>query len=353
VGDHCQNKHIKKILRTQKSGACLVVNSGSVVPRFWAPDFWRCAQEKSDGSNMNYREEQRKRAVSTRDDLFKDPGAGLFFGKARDFVLKDPSLNLWAGIRDDAKEHFASNGIAWWKSTEAEPTGHLLSSQVACVNHLYPLRQRGDVATSVLRHIEPTIVEALPVGDGFVDFEYIGSRQYLKEPAFTRGANCTSVDAVMRGMTADKAVILLLIEWKYTESYSPVNRYIPQRSEVYDPLISSMDGPIVKDVTPQALYYEPFYQMMRQTLLAWQFEKHSELGCTSCLNVHVIPNGNKVLKKTITSPGLHGADIHKAWRTILKAPEKYVVIDPEEMLRPAYELPDTKSWLSYLEARYW
>jgi hypothetical protein len=69
---------------------------------------------------MSYREDQRRRAVSTREALFKDPGTGLFFGKERDFVLKDPSLNLWAGIRDDAKHYFSTNRIAWWKGT---PTG--------------------------------------------------------------------------------------------------------------------------------------------------------------------------------------------------------------------------------------
>ncbi|RMH35563.1 MAG: hypothetical protein D6694_14660 [Gammaproteobacteria bacterium] len=302
---------------------------------------------------MNYREEQRQRAVSTRDYLFKDPGTGIFFGKERDFVLKDPSLNLWAGIRDDAKYHFVANGIAWWKGTEEDPTGHLLSSQVACVNHLYPLRQRCDVATSVLKQIEPSIVESLPIGNGFVDFEYIGSRQYLKEPAFTRGTNCTSVDAVMCGATAEREVILFLIEWKYTESYRPDNLYIPRRAEVYDPLISSKDSPFLTGVKPQDLYYEPFYQMMRQTLLAWQFEIHGEMECARCFNVHVIPNKNKALKERITSPGLQGSDIHEAWRTLLKRPEKYIAIDPEEMLRPAYELPDTKSWLNYLEARYW
>jgi hypothetical protein len=149
---------------------------------------------------MSYREDQRRRAVSSRDALFKDPGTGLFFGKQRDFVLKDPSLNLWAGIRDDAKHYFSTNRIAWWKGSEADPTGHLLSSQVACVNHLYWLRQRRDLATAVLKGIEPTICDALPIDTGYVAFEYIGSRQYLKEPAFTRGANCTSVDAEAGGV---------------------------------------------------------------------------------------------------------------------------------------------------------
>jgi hypothetical protein len=302
---------------------------------------------------MSYREDQRRRAVSSRDTLFNDPGTGLFFGKQRDFVLKDPSLNLWAGIRDDAKHYFSTNRIAWWKGSEADPTGHLLSSQVACVNHLYWLRQRRDLATAVLKGIEPSICDALPIDTGYVAFEYIGSRQYLKEPAFTRGANCTSVDAAMLGVTTSKQRILFLIEWKYTEFYNPEDLYISRRASVYDPLITSADAPFVDGTTPQALYYEPFYQMMRQTLLASQFEKHREMDCARCLNVHVIPKENKDLKQTITSPGLQGRNIHDAWRKILKSPEKYRPIDPSELLVGASSLPDTKSLLNYLKARYW
>jgi hypothetical protein len=302
---------------------------------------------------VTYREAQRQRAVASRDALFKDPGTGLFFGRQREFVLKDPSLNLWAGIRDDAKQYFSTNRIAWWKGAEADPTGHLLSSQVACVNHLYFVRQRKDVATAILKQMDPAISEALPFNGGFVDFEYIGSRQYLKERAFTRGSNCTSVDAAMLGSTSDGHRTLFLIEWKYTESYNRDDLYITRRANAYDSLILSKDGPFVSGISPQVFYFEPFYQMMRQTLLARQFEKHYELDCTRCVNVHVIPGENKDLKETITSPGFRGCNIHDAWRRILKAPEKYVALDPYELLKTATDMPDTRSWLNYLKARYW
>ena len=302
---------------------------------------------------MTYREDQRKRAVETRDALFKDPGTGLFSGKERDFVLKDPSLNLWPGIRDDAKHYFSANRIPWWKGSADDPTGHLLSSQVACVNHLYYIRQRKDIATRVLRTLDSNIQEALPIGTGYVEFEYIGTCQYLKERAFTRGANCTSVDAVMLGSTANNQRVLFLIEWKYTEFYNSEDLYIPRRSIVYDSMISSDEGPFVAGLSPRTLYFEPFYQMMRQTLLAWQFEKHSELSCSRCVNVHVIPGANKQLKGTITSPGLKGRNIHDAWRRILKTPEKYIPADPYDLLKDARELVDTKSWLIYLKQRYW
>ncbi len=302
---------------------------------------------------MSYREDQRQKAVEIRDALFRDPGSGAFYGKTRDFVLKDPSLNLWDGIREDAKQYFKRNGIPWWKGTANDPTGHLLSSQVACLNHLYFIRQRKDIATALLNHILPEIVEAGVVDDGFVEFEYIGKTQYLEERAFTRGANCTSLDAVMLGVTAAGKRILFLIEWKYTEMYEPENQYTPERAIVYDAFISRPDGPFISGTNPKDLYFEPFYQMMRQTLLGWHFKLNRELNCEKCINVHVIPNKNLELKENITAPGLSGQDIHVAWKRILKVPESYVSIDPESMLRTSEHLVDTQSWLSYLNARYW
>ena len=47
---------------------------------------------------MSYREDERKRAIKIRDELFRDPGAGIFSNIEREFVLQDPTLNLWAGI---------------------------------------------------------------------------------------------------------------------------------------------------------------------------------------------------------------------------------------------------------------
>jgi hypothetical protein len=157
----------------------------------------------------------------------------------------------------------------------------------------------------------------------------------------------------MLGSTAEKKRVIFLIEWKYTECYEPDDLFISRRSDVYDPLIRGADGPFVSDLKPRSLYFEPFYQMMRQTLLAWQFEKHGELECSRCVNVHVIPKENKDLKETVTAPDLRGRNIHDAWQNVLKSPTKYIPLDPYEMLKDARNLPDAKSWLAYLKARYW
>ena len=179
---------------------------------------------------MSFLERERQRLIEERDRQFKDPGLGLFFGKPREFVLSEAAANLWEGIRADAIEYFARNSISWWKGDGNEPTGHMLSSQVACVNHLYLLRQSPDLANAVLRAIDPEDVEAEVVGDGYVEFEFIGARQYLAERAFTRGANCTSVDAFMIGLTAHGGRRAFLAEWKYTGWYPREDKYIRERA---------------------------------------------------------------------------------------------------------------------------
>jgi len=302
---------------------------------------------------MSYREDERKKAIKIREALFRDPGAGIFYKKERDFVLKDPTLNLWAGIRDDAINYFERNNIAWWMGDEkSEPTGHLLSSQVACLNHLYFARQRKDVATAILKNVSDKIEVALTVDDGYVEFEAIGGENYLGERSHTRGANCTSVDAIMVGKKYDGLNILILVEWKYTEEYSEKNLYIPDRYNVYNPLLDENDCPI--EITKyELLYYEPFYQLMRQTLLGWKMVQAGEYQCDEYIHVHVIPENNIELKDKVTSPGVKGSNMSGAWKSVLREPERYIVISPENFIKPASICPDTHSIITYLEKRYW
>ena len=74
--------------------------------------------------------------------------------------------------------------------------------------------------------------------------------------------------------------ILVLIEWKYTEEYREENKYIPERYNIYNKLLQEYDSPIVTE-DYESLYYEPFYQLMRQTLLGW---KMAQLGSTNVMN---------------------------------------------------------------------
>jgi hypothetical protein len=301
----------------------------------------------------SYREHQRRKAIEFRESNTSDPGGGIFIGIPREFLLINPALNLWEPIRFDAIKYFEKNRIRWWNGADHLPSGHLLSSQIACVNHLFFLRNQKNFSTKVLQSICSDIEEALIVDDGYVEFEYIGSKQYLKEQGFSRGANCTSIDAVMFGKRHDGRRVLFLIEWKYTESYNRQSKYIPERAIVYDKLIESTQGQFSDKFPREAYYYEPFYQMMRQTLLAEKFEENHEKGCNECINVHVIPDQNIALKNHITSPYFSGNDIHIVWKRILKQPESYLPIDPVQLFSEVSKSKDTKKWIEYLGIRYW
>jgi hypothetical protein len=301
---------------------------------------------------MRYREDQRKKSVALRDKLFRDPGGGVFKKTPREFVLEDPVLNLWADIRQEALDYFERNRIVWWGDQGNQPSGHLLSSQIACLNHLFFLRQREDIATTVLQKIYPEIVSAIQVDDGFVEFEVVGCQNYLGEKSHTRGANATSIDAVMVGKKSNGKNLFVMIEWKYTEDYQKDNKYIPARAQIYDRLLAEQDCPIKVD-NFESLYYEPFYQLMRQTLLGWKIVQNGEYGCDEYIHLHVIPAANKELKDRVTSPGLDGDSMSAAWKNVLAQPAHYRPISPEEFLSPGRQCKDTASIFTYLESRYW
>ena len=214
------------------------------------------------------------------------------------------------------------------------------------------MRQRKDLATAILRKIDSRIIEALIVDDGYVEFEFIGCKNYLGEKSWKRGANCTSIDAVMIGRIKEGKKIFFLIEWKYTEFYSSEDKYIKPRAEIYDHLIKDSSSPF-REKNVKAFYYEPFYQLMRQTLLGWKCIENNDHGCSDYTNVHVIPKENKELLNKVTSPYLTGETITDAWKSILKNPDKYLSVTPQDFLSPCKEIIDSQSFLSYLEKRYW
>lgn len=304
---------------------------------------------------ISYKETQKKRAIAILPLLFKNPSGGVFRGLPRGNVLTEPELNLWEGIRSDALEYFFRNKIGWWDSTK-KPTGHLLSSQIACINHLYYIRQREDIASRILRKINSNFKKAIIIDDGFVEFEKVGKERLGKEKLLTRGANCTSVDALMLAEDDFGRRTLVLIEWKYIESYSPEDKSIGTsgkvRLEAYKDFLFKEDCPIKPEYYKDC-FYEPFYQLMRQTFLGWSMSKRKDYGAEDWLHVHIIPGDNAELRNKVTSPGLTGSNLMEVWRNVLIEPHKYSCITPEDFLEPIYSCCDSKSLTDYLEIRYW
>jgi hypothetical protein len=311
---------------------------------------------------MKYKEAQRQHHIQIRDALFNDPGYGYYKKQLRPFVLQNSVLNLWDGIREDALAYFKNNKIGWWDAGTT-PSGHLLSSQISCINHLFLLRQREDLATVVLHAADPTIVKALKVDSGFVEFEKVGKKKLGKERLHTRGANCTSIDAMMLGLRENNSKVLVLIEWKYTEEYIGQSSKAKikggeTRLEAYKDLLQHKNCPNGHKPA-EDLYFEPFYQLMRQTLLGWQMVENNEYGASDYIHLDIIPKENGKLRNVVTSPGLTGETVHEAWGNALKpdAKQKYKMLSNEDFLKPIFNSDvtdkfETRTLKKYLNIRY-
>jgi hypothetical protein len=126
-----------------------------------------------------------------------------------------------------------------------------------------------------------------------------------------------------------------------------------RRSEVYDELINSEQSPFIP-LDPRVLYFEPFYQLMRQTLLACKLSEKEDHGCTSYRHIHVVPQDNMEFHTNVTSPQLTGTNVSGAWRAVLKNPNLYISITPEALIKqPLASERNTKSLPTYLARRYW
>ena len=269
---------------------------------------------------------------------------------------------LQADVRQSALDYFEDHDIKWWtspydnrtKDMEAQPTGHLNSSQVACLNHLEPARVDAAVATQLVRNINPSFTAAR-LDAGYVEYEWIGAASYLGESgARTRGANVTSLDALICGEN-DGQRTLLAIEWKYLESYGvesvATSKRGTDRVETYRPLLEHSDCPIsVGDV--RWLFYDPYYQLMRQTLLAWQMVEHHEFGSSDWLHIHVVPELNVALRRSRAAPDLPGETMADKWRSVLKQPERYVLITATELLDGVGNKGRWAEWRQWIHHRY-
>jgi hypothetical protein len=278
--------------------------------------------------------------------------------------------NLQADVRKSALSYFDAHGISWWLSDQEReerkqlaikeplPTGHLNSSQIACLNHLEPARLQPEIALVIARNLEPRVAEVRQNGEGgFVEFEWIGKKSYLTEPgSHTRGANVTSLDALMC-VTLDKDTpALLVIEWKYTENYGAAPCAMSSRRTdrvgIYRDLIEADDSPFVPG-DPARLFYEPYYQLMRQTLLAARAIADPDRPEKEWIHVHVIPERNGELRRRVekAAPLLIGTTLEEAWRSALKLPDRYRILAPSAVVS-GVEDERWRSWRDFLCERY-
>jgi len=294
---------------------------------------------------------------------------GVYIGKPRPFCLPLDCAeeNLFPEIRQTAPAYFAAQGIKWHNGRNGKPSNHLCDSQVCCVNFLFPFAQKPRALAEVLRPIFPSLREMLPVENGqYVAFEWIGQENYLGERISrngkrTRGANFTSADATVMFERSDGKRQMVLIEWKYTESYGSVLLKVARsgtdRTEIYKPFYLRNDCPLNKDLLPSfdSLFYEPFYQLMRQQFLAHEMEKAHELGADAVNVLHIAPARNTDFHR-ITSPELSnlGETVIDVWTRLVRIEDRFISVSTERLFGNLFakKLSEIQAWSEYVGKRY-
>jgi hypothetical protein len=294
---------------------------------------------------------------------------GIYRDHPREFCIPSDlsQENLFPLIREDALRYFSDHGIAWHQGAAGGPSNHLCDSQVCCVNFLFPFADNPGELLELLRPVFPSAASMLPVEDSmYVTFEWIGNQNYLGERVGkhghrTRGANCTSADAIVRFRAKTGEARVVLIEWKYTESYSAEPKRFADsgtdRLEIYRALLERPDCPIhlPAGMPLDALFYEPFYQLMRLQLLAHEMELHKDLDATAVSVLHISPRQNVALG-SVTSPALQGlgTDVVDVWLRIVQDPGRFTHVETQSLfahLRPA-SYSALAEWWEYISQRY-
>ena len=278
--------------------------------------------------------------------------------------------NLYVDIREDACQYFDQNNISWWRQEEDNysPTGHLVSSQIHCLNHLMAIQRDKKAVMAMIKAICPTITDIYPspidsnveIKDGklhrfnsYITFEFTcDNRNLLYESGDKRGKKCTSIDALVYAKDKNKGNVLIPIEWKYTESYekTPKERAHQESVKRYVDLANLKSSNLKEWI----LDYEwnPLYEFARQELLMERIiakkplcgfgNKKKALEANDFIHVVVRPNENAEIIEDIA-----------AFRKTIVEKSKFIEVDPQTLLAPLQQFEEYSDLLTYLQTRYW
>jgi hypothetical protein len=308
-------------------------------------------------------------------DIFNgDKGNGKFKSGFYPFVLANENNNLFSLFAKEIKDYM-NHYKAFWNGAL---TNHTLSSQVACLNHLFPIRKDKNAVLCVAKVIDDSIddVFEIPTDDfmsAYIQFEAVSYKDRLEEGKPNRGANCTSVDALIYGVRKDGTRVILPIEWKYVEAYGNKRLFDEvtyrrdgseavnkkgltkgkERQRRYFDLIEKSTQ--LKPVTKTISNFEPFYQLMRQTLWAEQMIKNAEtetIKASDFIHAHVIPKENNELLNKEYDVSNKRMRMEETWKECLTDQAKYKIIQPKDLLA-GIDKTKYADLIKYLQTRYW
>lgn len=234
------------------------------------------------------------------------------------------------------------------------------SSAAACINTIGNIAKEKADLISFLNTFNIGVEDIRPFPSGIkvgsevyndignVVFEWIGPKKSpINEKGGKRGLNRTSVDAFVLAEINNR-VTQLLIEWKFTETYNSVeyfqkfggiagNERLRRYSECLAKLRRKGNFPFRMDYEGNFglhdLGYEPYYQLLRMTLLAkftTPLEFSNGLVVEDYRIVHLSHSDNRELnflsKKHLSySPGLKehfGESLHEVWKNSVLSDEE-------------------------------
>lgn len=337
---------------------------------------WRggaAGEELKGAPRPSFRDREKQRQQALKAGLFSAAACrpGRYNGRLYDFCLADECAaeNLHPALRAEALRSFGAARIQWHGGRGGLPSNHLCDSQIACVNALWPLARDPALLAAVFGRFLPELAEPLPfageppLDDGappLVAFEWLGARNYLGERGWgTRGANGTSPDFALRFRRRDGRVQLVLGEWKYTERYGArlpaPERLNPRRLAAYRAAFARWRERQPGLPPYEAFFVEPFYQLLRLTLLAQELERAGEQGAQVVSVAHVAPRANRELVSAQTSPALagYGAGLGAVW-SALAPPGRFTPIASEDLLEAAADAAPAplRAWADDLLRRY-
>lgn len=306
---------------------------------------------------MTYKERQKQHQIN----LLSNPrifipgteGYGVYRKQPYPHILKNGKRNLHPpkNFEKAVCKYFKNNHIQW-----SDGAGNLLSSQIACLNHLFSIRTDKNLVLKIIQGIDPDFVDVFQLKNDtyqsqYISFEVVAKTDnFMNEGKPKRGARCTSIDALIIAQRKNGDKCLIPIEWKYTEQEKTNKFENETRHERYDELINESQHLRSTDAkSDKTLYKEPYYQLMRQTLwaeLIVKTEADKWLDVTDFLHLHVVPNDNTAFR------GRKG-EMEEKWKSCLEDPKKYKLIDPSELFEPIKKEAKCQKLIDYLNERYW
>jgi hypothetical protein len=296
---------------------------------------------KREKSEFEKQESRRAKNLIKNSNIFNGDLGGKLFPRDNGLMPKPDYLlnsrnNLLHFMVQDVIDYFVKNKIEFWKTGIAGvdeynmPTGHTLSSQIACLNHLFPLRKDKTAIESIFN-----ISNVEKIDDGYIAFEYVNqNKKYLNEDYEIRGTKCTSIDAFIKANNVG-----IGIEWKYTETDYDKSKAKEHWKETYQtrykPLLEKSN--IIE--SNELISCQMYYELMRQTLLLEQMTANNEISYYR--NIVVCPKENIELYSCCEN-----------WKNYLKDKTKFKVISPPNLLQNL-DVQKYKDLIVYLQTRYW